>query len=153
MSKNLIIVESPEKAKTLERFLGSDYRVLSSKGHIRDIEGLGKNSMGVDLEHGYEPNYVMEESKARLVQTLRNEAQKADMVWLATDEDREGEAIAWHLKEVLELPQEKTKRIAFHAITKSDVLEAIANPRDIDYNVVNAQQARRVMDRIVGFEL
>ena len=153
MSKNLVIVESPEKAKTIGHFLGSDYRVLPSKGHVRDIEGVGKNSMGIDLEHGYEPNYVMEESKARLIQTLRTESQKADTVWLASDEDREGEAIAWHLKEVLNLPQDKTKRIVFHEITKTAILDAIEHPRDIDYNLVNAQQARRVMDRIVGFEL
>ena len=153
MSKNLVIVESPEKARTIGHFLGNDYRVLPSKGHVRDIEGTGRNSMGIDLEHGYEPNYVMEESKARLVQTLRNEAQKADTVWLASDEDREGEAIAWHLKEVLDLPSTKTKRIVFHEITETAIQNAIKNPRDIDYNLVNAQQARRVMDRIVGFEL
>lgn len=153
MSKNLVIVESPEKARTIGGFLGSNYHVLPSKGHVRDIEGMGKNSMGIDLEHGYTPNYVMEESKARLVQTLQAEAEKADTVWLASDEDREGEAIAWHLKEVLNLPAEKTKRIVFHEITKSAILNAIEHPRDIDYNLVNAQQARRVMDRIVGFEL
>ncbi|MBR4459947.1 MAG: type I DNA topoisomerase [Paludibacteraceae bacterium] len=153
MSKNLVIVESPEKARTIEHFLGNEYHVLPSKGHVRDIEGVGKNSMGIDLQHGYEPNYVMEESKARLIQTLRSEAQKADTVWLASDEDREGEAIAWHLKEVLNLPEEKTKRIVFHEITKTAILNAIEHPRDIDYNLVNAQQARRVMDRIVGFEL
>ena len=153
MSKNLVIVESPEKARTIGRFLGSEYHVLPSKGHVRDIEGIGKNSMGIDLQHGYAPNYVMEESKARLIQTLRNEAKKADTVWLASDEDREGEAIAWHLKEVLDLQPEKTKRIVFHEITKTAIQNAIENPRDIDYNLVNAQQARRVMDRIVGFEL
>ena len=153
MSKNLVIVESPEKAQTIGKFLGSDYHVLPSKGHVRDIEGLGRNSMGIDLEHDYKPNYVVDESKARLVQNLRNEAKKADTVWLASDEDREGEAIAWHLKDVLELPTEKTKRITFNEITKSAILDAIAHPRGIDYNLVDAQQARRVMDRIVGFEL
>jgi len=153
MSKNLVIVESPAKAKTIEKFLGEEYHVLSSQGHIRDIEGVGKNSMGIDFDHGYEPNYVLDSTKARLVQTLKNESQKADTVWLASDEDREGEAIAWHLKEVLGLQPEKTRRIVFHEITKSAIQNAILNPRDIDYNLVNAQQARRVMDRIVGFEL
>lgn len=153
MSKNLVIVESPEKAKIIGRFLGEDYRVLSSKGHIRDIEGTGKNSLGVDFDNNYEPNYVLDSTKTHLIQTLRDEARRADMVWLASDEDREGEAIAWHLKEVLGLKSDKTRRIVFHEITKTAIDAAIANPRDIDYNLVGAQQARRVMDRIVGFEL
>ena len=153
MSKNLVIVESPEKAKTIGKFLGSDYHVLSSKGHVRDIEGQGKNSIGIDFEHHYEPHYVIDSSKEALLATLRKEADKADCVWLASDEDREGEAIAWHLQEVLELKPERTKRIVFHEITKQAILDAIANPRQIDYNLVNAQQARRVLDRIVGFEL
>ena len=153
MSKNLVIVESPAKAKTIEKFLGDDFHVLSSQGHIRDIEGQGKNSLGIDFKHGYEPNYVVDSSKEHLIQTLRSEAAKAEMVWLASDEDREGEAIAWHLKEVLDLKPEHTRRVVFHEITKSAILHAIENPRDIDYNLVNAQQARRVLDRIVGFEL
>ena len=153
MSKNLVIVESPAKAKTIEKFLGDDFHVLSSQGHIRDIEGQGKNSLGIDFKHGYEPNYVVDPSKEHLIHTLRSEAAKADMVWLASDEDREGEAIAWHLKEVLDLKPEHTRRVVFHEITKSAILHAIENPRDIDYNLVNAQQARRVLDRIVGFEL
>ena len=153
MSKNLVIVESPEKAKTIGKFLGSDYHVLSSKGHVRDIEGQGKNSIGIDFEHHYEPHYVIDASKEALLATLRKEADKADCVWLASDEDREGEAIAWHLQEVLELKPERTKRIVFHEITKQAILDAIENPRQIDYNLVNAQQARRVLDRIVGFEL
>ena len=153
MSKNLVIVESPAKAKTIEKFLGNDFHVLSSQGHIRDIEGQGKNSLGIDFKHGYEPNYVVDPSKEHLIHTLRSEAAKADMVWLASDEDREGEAIAWHLKEVLGLKPEHTRRVVFHEITKSAILHAIENPRDIDYNLVNAQQARRVLDRIVGFEL
>ena len=153
MSKNLVIVESPDKAKTIGKFLGSDYHVLSSKGHVRDIEGQGKNSIGIDFEHHYEPHYVIDSSKEALLATLRKEADKADCVWLASDEDREGEAIAWHLQEVLELKPERTKRIVFHEITKQAILDAIANPRQIDYNLVNAQQARRVLDRIVGFEL
>mgnify|MGYP003307579238 CR=1 FL=1 len=153
MSKNLVIVESPEKAKTIQKFLDTDYNVLSSKGHIRDIEGIGKNSMGIDFEHQYRPNYVIDPKKHALLQTLQKEAQAAQTVWLASDEDREGEAIAWHLQEVLHLDKSRTHRIAFHEITKSAIQEAIRNPRDIDRNLVNAQQARRVLDRIVGFEL
>ena len=153
MSKNLVIVESPAKAKTIEKFLGKDFRVLSSQGHIRDIEAIGKNSMGIDFQNSYAPNYVIDKQKEHLVQSLTTEANKADKVWLASDEDREGEAIAWHLQQVLELQPEKTYRIVFHEITKTAIQEAIQNPRDIDYNLVNAQQARRVMDRIVGFEL
>ena len=153
MSKNLVIVESPAKAKTIEKFLGKDFRVLSSQGHIRDIEAIGKNSMGIDFNNGYAPNYVIDKQKEHLVQSLATEASKADKVWLASDEDREGEAIAWHLQQVLDLQPEKTHRIVFHEITKTAIQEAILNPRDIDYNLVNAQQARRVIDRIVGFEL
>ena len=126
---------------------------MSSQGHIRDIEPLGKNSLGIDIEHGYEPNYVIDSNKERLVEELKREVAKSDVVWLASDEDREGEAIAWHLYQVLGLQNKETHRIVFPSITKSDVLDGIANPRDIDYNLVNAQQARRVLDRIVGFEL
>ena len=153
MSKNLVIVESPAKAKTIEKFLGTDYHVLSSQGHVRDIEPIGKNSMGIDFAHDYQPNYAIDPKKEHLIDQLRNEAKKADTVWLASDEDREGEAIAWHLKEVLGLEKKDTKRIVFHEITKPAIQEAIAHPRDIDYDLVNAQQARRVLDRIVGFEL
>lgn len=153
MSKNLVIVESPAKAKTIEKFLGTDYHVLSSQGHVRDIEPIGKNSMGIDFEHGYAPNYEVDSHKEQLIEQLRREAKKADTVWLASDEDREGEAIAWHLKEVLDLKDKDTKRIVFHEITKPAIQEAILHPRDIDYDLVNAQQARRVLDRIVGFEL
>ena len=153
MSKNLVIVESPHKADTIGKFLGSDYHVMSSQGHVRDIEPIGKNSLGIDFEHGYEPHYAVEAKKEHLIEQLQREAKKADTVWLASDEDREGEAIAWHLKEVLGLDQKDTKRIVFHEITKPAILEAIEHPRDIDYNLVNAQQARRVLDRIVGFEL
>ena len=153
MSKNLVIVESPAKAKTIEKFLGKDYHVLSSQGHIRDIEFFGKNSMGIDFEHGYRPNYVIDSHKEHLIEQLEKEVKKADTVWLASDEDREGEAIAWHLKEVLGLEHKDTKRIVFHEITQNAIQEAIQHPRDIDYNLVNAQQARRVLDRIVGFEL
>ena len=153
MSKNLVIVESPAKAKTIEKFLGSDYHVMSSQGHIRDIEPIGKNSMGIDFEHGYQPNYAIDTHKEHLITQLQQEVKKANTVWLASDEDREGEAIAWHLKEVLNLAKKDTKRIVFHEITKQAIQEAILHPRDIDYNLVNAQQARRVLDRIVGFEL
>lgn len=153
MSKNLLIVESPSKGKTIAKYLGKDFRVMSSQGHIRDIEGVGKNSMGIDFGNGYAPNYVVDKDKLNLVETLRKEAISAEKVWLASDPDREGEAIAWHIQEVLQLPKEKICRVAFHDTTKESVLQAIENPRDIDYNLVNAQQARRVLDRIVGFEL
>ena len=153
MSKNLVIVESPGKVKTIKSFLGDDFRVMSSQGHIRDIEPLGKNSLGIDLEHDYTPNYVIESNKEHLVDELRKEVAKSDVVWLASDEDREGEAIAWHLYQVLNLQKKQTHRIVFPSITKTDVLDGISHPRDIDYNLVNAQQARRVLDRIVGFEL
>lgn len=153
MSKNLVIVESPAKAKTIENFLGSDFHVMSSQGHIRDIEAIGKNSMGIDFDNGYTPNYTIDANKTQLVEQLQREVKKSDTVWLASDEDREGEAIAWHLKEVLNLDKKDTKRIVFHEITKPAIQEAILHPRDIDYNLVNAQQARRVLDRIVGFEL
>ena len=150
MAKNLVIVESPAKAKTIEKFLGKDFEVLSSYGHIRDLK---KKDFSVDIEHNYNPIYEIPADKKKLVETLKQEADKADMVWLASDEDREGEAIAWHLFEVLKLKPEKTKRIVFHEITKDAILHAIENPRDIDLNRVDAQQARRVLDRIVGFEL
>ena len=150
MAKNLGIVESPAKAKTIEKFLGKDFEVLSSYGHIRDLK---KKDFSVDIEHNYKPIYEIPADKKKLVETLKQEADKADMVWLASDEDREGEAIAWHLFEVLKLKPEKTKRIVFHEITKDAILHAIENPRDIDLNRVDAQQARRVLDRIVGFEL
>jgi len=153
MSKNLVIVESPGKVKTIKSFLGDDFKVMSSQGHIRDIEPIGKNSLGIDIEHGYTPNYVIDANKEHLVEELRREVAKSEVVWLASDEDREGEAIAWHLYHVLNLQNKETHRIVFSSITKSDVLDGIANPRDIDYNLVNAQQARRVLDRIVGFEL
>ena len=153
MSKNLVIVESPHKADTIGKFLGKEYHVMSSQGHVRDIEAIGKNSLGIDFEHGYAPHYAIDPHKERLIEELQREAKKADTVWLASDEDREGEAIAWHLKEVLGLENKDTKRIVFHEITKPAILEAIEHPRDIDYNLVNAQQARRVLDRIVGFEL
>ncbi|MBO5275736.1 MAG: type I DNA topoisomerase [Alistipes sp.] len=150
MQENLVIVESPAKAKTIERFLGKDYVVKSSFGHIRD---LAKKGLGVKIEEGFTPDYEVLPDKKKVVEELSRLAQKVNTVWLASDEDREGEAIAWHLAEVLDLPVDKTKRIVFHEITKNAILNAIESPRTIDMNLVNAQQARRVLDRIVGFEL
>jgi DNA topoisomerase-1 len=146
---NLVIVESPAKAKTIEKFLGDQFQVRSSFGHIRD---LPKSEMGIDVENDYEPNYVIPEDK-KVVGELRKLSKKADMVWLASDEDREGEAIAWHLYESLNLEADKTKRIVFHEITKTAITNAVKNPREIDYDLVNAQQARRILDRLVGYEL
>ena len=150
MQSNLVIVESPAKAKTIEKFLGKEYKVLSSYGHIRDLK---KRDFSIDVEKGFMPIYEVPSDKKQVVDSLKKAAKEADMVWLASDEDREGEAIAWHLYEVLGLTPEKTRRIVFHEITKNAILSAIENPRDIDVNLVNAQQARRVLDRIVGFEL
>ena len=150
MAKNLVIVESPAKAKTIQKFLGSDYKVMSSFGHIRDLH---KKNFSIDVEDGFKPIYEIPEDKEEQVKKLKVEADKADTVWLASDEDREGEAIAWHLFEVLGLSPEHTRRIVFHEITEPAILEAIEHPRNIDLNLVDAQQARRVLDRIVGFEL
>ncbi|MFY9243218.1 MAG: type I DNA topoisomerase [Polaribacter sp.] len=150
MAKNLVIVESPAKAKTIEKFLGKDYQVESSYGHIAD---LPSKELGIDVEGDFSPNYIVSDDKKAIVKKLKSLAKKAETVWLASDEDREGEAIAWHLKEQLELKDSNTKRIVFHEITKKAILKAVENPRDIDYNMVNAQQARRVLDRLVGYEL
>lgn len=150
MAKNLVIVESPAKAKTIERFLGKDFKVTSSFGHIAD---LPSKELGVDVAGDFTPKYVIPADKKRLVKELKSLANKAEIVWLASDEDREGEAIAWHLIETLKLNKEKTKRIVFHEITRSAILRAIKNPRNINYNLVDAQQARRVLDRLVGYEL
>ena len=150
MAKNLVIVESPAKAKTIEKFLGSDFQVESSYGHIAD---LPSKEIGVDVNDNFKPKYEVSPDKKALVKKLKDLSKKADMVWLASDEDREGEAISWHLAEELKLDPAKTKRIVFHEITKTAILKAIENPRDINYNLVNAQQARRVLDRLVGYEL
>ena len=150
MAKNLVIVESPAKAKTIEKFLGSDFQVESSYGHIAD---LPSKEIGVDVENGFKPKYEVSADKKALVTKLKSLSKQAETVWLASDEDREGEAISWHLSEELKLDKQKTKRIVFHEITKSAILKAIENPREIDYNLVNAQQARRVLDRLVGYEL
>lgn len=150
MGENLVIVESPAKAKTIEKFLGEHYTVKSSFGHIRD---LSKKNLGIDTTNDFEPEYIVSDEKKKVVSELKAAVKKAKTVWLASDEDREGEAIAWHLQETLHLDPAKTKRIVFHEITKNAILHAIENPRDIDMNLVMAQQARRVLDRLVGFEL
>src|SRR5215510_14286731 len=150
MAKNLLIVESPAKAKTIEKILGKDFQVKSCFGHIRDLQKAG---MGIDMEKNYEPTYIVPPEKEKVVKDLKGLAKKSDEVWLATDEDREGEAISWHLCEVLGLNPKKTKRIVFHEITKPAIKAAVENPRTVDMNLVMAQQARRVLDRIVGFEL
>ena len=150
MAKNLVIVESPAKAKTIEKYLGKDYTVRSSIGHIRD---LVKKGLGVDTENNFEPTYEVSPDKKAVVKELKDLAKKAEIVWLATDEDREGEAISWHLLEALKLDESKTRRVVYNEITKDAILKAINKPRSIDFNLVNAQQARRVLDRLVGFEL
>ena len=150
MAKNLVIVESPAKAKTIEKFLGKDFKVESSFGHIAD---LPSKELGVDVDNGFKPKYIVDKEKKALVKKLKDLAKKAETIWLASDEDREGEAISWHLSETLGLDKEKTKRIVFNSITKSAIQKAIENPREINYNLVNAQQARRVLDRLVGYQL
>src|SRR5215218_2376549 len=150
MSKNLLIVESPAKAKTIEKILGRDFQVNSCYGHIRDLEKAG---MGIDVENDFQPRYIVPEEKKKVVRELKSLAKNSDEVWLATDEDREGEAISWHLCEVLGLDPATTKRIVFHEITKPAIEAAVTNPRTVNMNLVNAQQARRILDRIVGFEL
>ena len=149
-AKDLVIVESPAKAKTIEKYLGTGYKVRASMGHLRD---LPKSKMGVDIEHGFEPQYIPVKDKSELIKELKTEAKSAKTVYLATDPDREGEAISWHLKELLELPDDKARRVTFNEITKRVVTESIQQPRDIDQDLVNAQQARRILDRIVGYKL
>ncbi|MBC8034664.1 MAG: DNA topoisomerase I, partial [Chitinophagaceae bacterium] len=150
MAKNLLIVESPAKAKTIEKILGADFEVKSCYGHIRD---LSKDDMGIDLTNDFRPSYIVPEDKERVVKELKSLAKKSGEVWLASDEDREGESISWHLAEVLGLDPKTTKRIVFHEITAPAIKKAVQNPRVINMDLVNAQQARRVLDRIVGFEL
>ena len=149
MSKNLVIVESPAKAKTIGKYLGKDFTVKSSFGHIRD---LPKKGLNIDIENGFAPTYEINPDKKKVVSELRAAAKGAE-VWLASDEDREGEAIAWHLATALKLDPAKTKRIVFHEITQSAIESAVANPRTVDLKLVDAQQARRVLDRLVGYEL
>lgn len=146
-ARDLVIVESPTKARTIRRFLGDGYTVESSQGHVRD---LPEDKLGVEIEKGFQPTYIVIADREPILQRLRKLASEAGTILLATDEDREGEAIAWHLAEVLKLDQAKTKRIVFHEITRSAIERAIANPRSIDMNLVNAQQARRILDRLVG---
>ncbi|MBM3440971.1 MAG: type I DNA topoisomerase, partial [Bacteroidetes bacterium] len=150
MAKNLLIVESPAKAKTIEKILGKDFEVKSCYGHIRDLE---KDEMGIDVHNHFKPRYIIPDEKQKVVSDLKKLASRADEVWLATDEDREGEAISWHLCEVLGLSPESTKRIVFHEITKPAIQQAVQKPRTVNMDLVNAQQARRILDRIVGFEL
>jgi len=149
MSKNLVIVESPAKAKTIEKFLGADYVVKSSIGHIRDMP---KKDMGVNIENDFQPTYAISADKKKVVADLKKSAKTAEKIYLATDEDREGEAIAWHLQQALSLAED-TPRIVFHEITKGAITDAISNPRTINTDLVNAQQARRIIDRLVGFEI
>ena len=150
MSENLVIVESPAKARTIQKFLGDNYVVKPSFGHIRDLQ---EKQLSIDVEHGFKPEYVIPEDKKKVIADLKKLSDKAETVWLASDEDREGEAISWHLVDTLGLPPEKTRRIVFHEITKDAILNAVKTPRELDMNLVNAQQARRVLDRLVGFEL
>ena len=147
---NLVIVESPSKAKTIGKYLGPDYTVKASMGHLRD---LPKSTMGVDLSHDFQPQYIPVPGKESLIRELQSAADSAETVYLATDPDREGEAISWHLKELLNLPEEKIRRVTFNAITPKTVTESIQAPRGIDYDLVDAQQARRVLDRVVGYQL
>ena len=149
-NSNLVIVESPAKAKTIGKYLGPDYKVLASMGHVRD---LPKSKIGVDIDHDFTPDYQPIQGKEDTIRELKKAAKASQRVYLATDPDREGEAISWHLKELLDLPEDKTSRVTFNEITKKVVTESIAAPRDIDQNLVDAQQARRILDRIVGYQL
>ena len=154
MPKNLVIVESPAKARTIERYLGSDYSVLASYGHVRDLpENPGKGKFGVDVDHDFAPEYVISDDRRKQVTAIEKAARGADAVYLATDLDREGEAIAWHVAEAAHVPSSKTHRVTFSEITESAIREAFAHPRDIDQNLVDAQQTRRIVDRLVGYTL
>ena len=151
--KNLVIVESPSKSKTIQKYLGSDYTVVSSKGHIRDLAIKGKDGLGVDIENGFKPEYEISKDKQEIVKDLQKQAKKADQVYLATDPDREGEAISWHLAQELSLPEDAVDRVTFHEITHDAVLNAFQNPRTIDMDLVHSQETRRILDRIIGFKL
>src|SRR5437762_5814095 len=154
MARNLVIVESPAKARTIERYLGPDYTVLASYGHVRDLpENPGKNQLGVDVEHDFEPDYELVDDRRRQIGANKKAAGRADLVYLATDLDREGEAIAWHVAEAADIPAAKTRRVTFSEITEGAIREAFAHPRTIDHHLVDAQQARRVVDRLVGYTL
>ena len=153
MGKNLVIVESPSKSKTIEKYLGSEYKVVSSKGHIRDLATTGKFGLGVDVEDGFKPSYINVKGKASLIKELKKDVKESDYIYLASDPDREGEAIAWHLKDALGIKNDNYSRILFHEITKDKVLEALKNPTTIDDNLVKSQETRRILDRIIGFRL
>ncbi|MEA2620785.1 MAG: topoisomerase, partial [Chloroflexota bacterium] len=154
MPKNLVIVESPAKARTIERYLGADYRVLASYGHVRDLpENPGKGKFGVDVDHDFAPEYVISDDRRKQVADIEKAARTSDQVFLATDLDREGEAIAWHVAEAAHVPPEKTLRVTFNEITESAIREAFAHPRQIDMDLVDAQQTRRIVDRLVGYTL
>ena len=150
MAKYLVIVESPAKVKTIKKFLGPNYEVMASNGHVRD---LPKSTLGIDFEHDYEPKYITIRGKGDILSALRKEVKKAEKIYLATDPDREGEAISWHLYEALKLQDKKVYRITFNEITKTAVKESLKNPREIDMNLVNAQQTRRILDRMVGYKI
>ncbi|MBQ1551498.1 MAG: DNA topoisomerase I, partial [Bacilli bacterium] len=153
MAKNLVIVESPSKSRTIGKYLGKDYKVVSSKGHIRDLATSGKYGLGVDIENGFKPSYVAIPGKSNVIKELKKEVKDADMVYLASDPDREGEAIAWHLKDVLGIDDDKYRRVRFNEITKDKVIDAINNCSMIDDNLVKSQETRRILDRIIGFRL
>ena len=153
MAHNLVIVESPAKTKTISKYLGKDYKVMSSKGHIRDLATKGKYGLGVDIDNHFAPTYTTIRGKKSVIDELKREAKSADTVYLATDPDREGEAISWHLYDALKLSDDKYKRIVFNEITKNAVTSSIAKARKIDQNLVNSQEARRILDRIIGFKL
>ncbi|MBR5004450.1 MAG: DNA topoisomerase I, partial [Erysipelotrichaceae bacterium] len=151
--KNLVIVESPSKSKTIEKYLGADFEVVSSKGHIRDLATRGKEGLGVDVENDFAPTYSISKEKAPVVKELKAKAKKADFVYLATDPDREGEAISWHLADELDVDLNELNRVEFHEITKDAVLEAFKHPRKVDMDLVHSQETRRILDRIIGFKL
>ena len=153
MAKNLVIVESPSKSKTIEKYLGKDYKVVSSKGHVRDLSTSGKFGLGVDIENHFKPKYTTIKGKKKVIDELKKDVKKSDFVYLATDPDREGEAISWHLYDVLGLKPENYDRIVFHEITKNAVLDSFKHARKIDQDLVNSQEARRILDRIIGFRL
>ena len=153
MPKNLVIVESPSKSKTIEKYLGKDFHVVSSKGHIRDLATTGKYGLGVDVDNDFKPTYVPIEGKQKMISALKKDVKEASKVYLATDPDREGEAISWHLKDALGIKDSDYDRVLFHEITKDKVIEAFKEPRKIDYNLVKSQETRRILDRIIGFRL
>ena len=151
MAKNLVIVESPSKSRTIEKYLGKDFKVVSSKGHIRDLATTGKYGLGVDIDNDFKPNYIAVEGKTKLINDLKKEVKNHDKIFLATDPDREGEAISWHLKDALGINEADYERVLFHEITKDKVIDAFNHTRKIDDDLVHSQEARRILDRIIGF--